>query len=134
MFDLANCFFDSFKKTKSMVALLDERSKRRQHTRDDNDRTDIHSAKGGPVHPSTFSILRMTVTETGFRSLYTGLSASIMRQMTYSLVRLGAYEKMKAHLSKDGPAPASHLFLAAMIAGGLGGMAGNPAGRFGRAM
>ena len=46
MFNLANCFFDSFKKTKSMVALLDERSKRRQHTRDDNDRTNIHSAKG----------------------------------------------------------------------------------------
>ncbi|KAI0719116.1 mitochondrial carrier [Cerioporus squamosus] len=87
----------------------------------------IHSTKGGPVHPSTLSILRMTVTETGFRSLYTGLSASILRQMTYSLVRLGAYEKMKAHLSKDGPAPASHLFLAAMVAGGLGGMAGNPA-------
>ena len=89
----------------------------------------IHSASGGPVHPSTLSILRTTITETGFRSLYTGLSASIMRQMTYSLVRLGAYEKMKAELSKDGPAPASHLFLAAMVAGGLGGMAGNPAGR-----
>ncbi|KAI0735679.1 mitochondrial carrier [Earliella scabrosa] len=87
----------------------------------------IHSASGGPVHPSTLSILRTTITETGFRSLYTGLSASIMRQMTYSLVRLGAYEKMKAELSKDGPAPASHLFLAAMVAGGLGGMAGNPA-------
>ena len=29
-----------------MTALLDERSKRRQHTRDDNDRTDIHSVKG----------------------------------------------------------------------------------------
>lgn len=88
----------------------------------------IHSVPGGPAHPSTLSILRMTVSETGFRSLYTGLSASIMRQMTYSLVRLGAYEKMKAELSKDGPAPASHLFIAAMVAGGLGGMAGNPAG------
>ncbi|RDX56323.1 dicarboxylic acid transporter [Lentinus brumalis] len=87
----------------------------------------IHSTNGGPIRPSTLSILRTTVTETGFRSLYTGLSASVMRQMTYSLVRLGAYEKMKARLSKDGPAPASHLFLAAMVAGGLGGMAGNPA-------
>ncbi|EJF58460.1 mitochondrial carrier [Dichomitus squalens] len=79
------------------------------------------------AHPSTLSILRMTVAETGFKSLYTGLSASLMRQMSYSLVRLGAYEKMKVHLSRDGPAPASHLFLAAMIAGGLGGIAGNPA-------
>ena len=71
----------------------------------------------------------MTIAETGFSSLYTGLSASIMRQMTYSLVRLGAYEQMKAELSKDGPAPASHLFVAAMAAGALGGIAGNPAGK-----
>nr|VWP01084.1 STE12a [Ganoderma boninense] len=77
--------------------------------------------------PSTLSIIRMTVVETGFKSLYTGLSASILRQMSYSLVRLGAYEKMKVHLSRDGPAPTSHLFIAAMVAGGLGGIAGNPA-------
>ena len=67
--------------------------------------------------------------ETGISSLYTGLSASIMRQMSYSLVRLGTYEQMKAELSKDGPAPASHLFIAAMVAGGIGGIAGNPAGK-----
>lgn len=79
--------------------------------------------------PSTLSIIRMTVVEAGFKSLYTGLSASIMRQMSYSLVRLGSYEKMKVHLSKDGQAPASHLFIAAMVAGGLGGIAGNPAGK-----
>lgn len=79
--------------------------------------------------PSTLSIIRMTVVETGFKSLYTGLSASILRQMSYSLVRLGAYEKMKVHLSKDGPAPTTHLFIAAMLAGGLGGVAGNPAGK-----
>ena len=70
----------------------------------------------------------MTVAETGFASLYTGLSAAIMRQMSYSLVRLGTYEQMKAELSKDGPAPASHLFIAAMAAGAVGGIAGNPAG------
>ena len=81
------------------------------------------------THPSTLSILRMTISKTGFKSLYTGLSASVMRQMSYSLVRLGTYEKMKAHLSRDGPAPASHLFLAAMAAGALGGIAGNPAGK-----
>ncbi|KAI0757421.1 mitochondrial carrier [Daedaleopsis nitida] len=87
----------------------------------------VHSTSGAPSRPSTFSILRTTISETGVKSLYTGLTASIMRQMTYSLVRLGTYEKMKAELSKDGQAPASHLFLAAMVAGGLGGMAGNPA-------
>ncbi|KAI9059580.1 dicarboxylic acid transporter [Trametes sanguinea] len=86
----------------------------------------IHPASG-PVHPSTLSIIRMTVRETGVRSLYTGLSASVLRQMTYSLVRLGVYEKMKASMSKDGPAPAGQLLVAAMVAGALGGLAGNPA-------
>ncbi|KAH9927465.1 mitochondrial carrier, partial [Epithele typhae] len=81
----------------------------------------------GSPHPSTLSVLRMTIKESGFSSLYTGLSASVMRQMTYSLVRLGAYEQMKAQLSKDGPAPATHLFFAAMLAGAIGGFAGNPA-------
>ncbi|KAI8983353.1 dicarboxylic acid transporter [Trametes punicea] len=86
----------------------------------------IHSASG-PVHPSTLSVIRMTIRESGFKSLYTGLSASVLRQMTYSLVRLGTYEKMKASLSRDGPASGSQLLLAAMLAGALGGLAGNPA-------
>lgn len=52
-----------------------------------------------------------------------------MRQMSYSLVRLGTYEKMKAQLSKDGQASRAKLLLAACVAGGLGGIAGNPAGK-----
>ncbi|KAI0825231.1 dicarboxylic acid transporter [Trametes gibbosa] len=84
-------------------------------------------SEAGAIRPNTVSILGMTVRETGFRSLYTGLSASVLRQMTYSLVRLGAYEEMKVALSKDGPAPGSHLLVAAMFAGALGGLAGNPA-------
>lgn len=75
-----------------------------------------------------FHVLRSTISDTGFRSLYTGLSAAILRQMTYSMVRFGSYEKMKASLSKNEQASAVELFLAAMIAGGLGGIAGNPAG------
>ena len=67
--------------------------------------------------------------QSGFRSIYAGLSASLMRQMTYSLVRIGAYENLKAKISKNGKPPTAHLLLAAGFAGGLGGMAGNPAGQ-----
>ncbi|KAH9921397.1 dicarboxylic acid transporter [Fomitopsis serialis] len=81
----------------------------------------------GQKQPSTLSVLRMTVAEQGFRSLYTGLTASLLRQMSYSLVRLGSYEEMKARLSEDGPPSSGKLLLAAMAAGGLGGVAGNPA-------
>jgi dicarboxylate transporter 10 len=79
---------------------------------------------------STVSILRASMMQSGFRSIYAGLSASLMRQMTYSLVRIGAYEKLKARISKDGKPPTAHLLLAAGFAGGLGGIAGNPAGQF----
>ncbi|KAL6300263.1 mitochondrial carrier domain-containing protein [Sparassis latifolia] len=77
--------------------------------------------------PSTFSVIRTTVAEGGFRSLYTGLTASLMRQMSYSLIRLGSYESLKARLSQHGHASTGQLLLAAMLAGGMGGVAGNPA-------
>ncbi|KAF9473187.1 dicarboxylic acid transporter [Pholiota conissans] len=81
----------------------------------------------GTKHPSTISIIRTSISQSGFRTLYVGLSASLMRQMSYSLVRLGSYEKMKTRLSRDGNASTGRLLLAACIAGGLGGVAGNPA-------
>lgn len=37
---------------------------------------------------------------------------------------------MKAHLSPDGKASTGKLLAAACVAGGLGGVAGNPAGEF----
>ncbi|KAI0028280.1 dicarboxylic acid transporter [Vararia minispora EC-137] len=84
------------------------------------------SPSGKPV--SIFHVFRMTFAESGIRALYQGLTASIFRQMTYSLVRLGSYESIKYHLSADGGRPSSgKLLLAAMAAGGLGGVAGNPA-------
>lgn len=82
----------------------------------------------GSKRPSTVSVMRTSISQSGLKSLYAGLSASLMRQMSYSMVRLGVYEKIKLHLSKDGPPSNINLLLAAIIAGGLGGIAGNPAG------
>lgn len=82
----------------------------------------------GSQRPSMISVVRTSISQSGFRSLYTGLTASLMRQMSYSLVRLGSYEKMKEHLSRDGRPSALQLLAAASLAGGLGGIAGNPAG------
>ena len=78
--------------------------------------------------PSTLAVISTSISQSGFKSLYTGLSASLMRQMSYSMVRLGVYEKMKSQLSKDGAPSNVNLLLAAILAGGLGGIAGNPAG------
>lgn len=80
--------------------------------------------RAGSNH-SAFSMIRASVTGSGICSLYTGLTASLLRQMTYSLVRLGSYEEIKRRLSEKSTA---NLILAASVAGGLGGIAGNPAG------
>lgn len=80
------------------------------------------------TRPSTISVIRSSIAQSGFRSLYTGLSASILRQMTYSLVRLGSYEEMKKRLKDTGHTSTLNLLLVASLAGGVGGVAGNPAG------
>jgi len=87
----------------------------------------IQVAPGGRT-PNTFSVIYQSVVKNGFRSLYAGLSASLLRQMSYSMVRLGAYENLKGRLSKDGTPSTTNLILAAAFAGALGGIAGNPAG------
>lgn len=71
--------------------------------------------------------IRASLSENGLRSIYTGLSASLLRQMTYSLVRIGSYEDMKRRMSENGKPSTGKLLLAASVAGGLGGVAGNPA-------
>lgn len=49
--------------------------------------------------------------------------------MTYSLTRFGVYDALKQKLTRPGEAslPAWKMALAASVAGGLGGIAGNPA-------
>jgi dicarboxylate transporter 10 len=85
--------------------------------------------KEGSTRPSTFAVVRYSIAKDGFRSLYTGLSASLLRQMTYSLVRIGSYEEMKRRMTQNGSSSTGKLLLVAGVAGGLGGIAGNPAGK-----
>ncbi|KAL9934224.1 hypothetical protein V8E36_006680 [Tilletia maclaganii] len=66
-------------------------------------------------------------------ALYTGLSASLARQFSYSLVRFGAYDALKERLAsveeregKKGMGVGTSV-LCASLAGAAGGIAGNPA-------
>jgi len=70
------------------------------------------------------TFLRIVRTD-GFPTFYNGISASLVRQLTYSTVRFGMYEEMK---HKAGPNP-SFAFLSAIAAssGFVGGLAGNSA-------
>ncbi|NXD41735.1 DIC protein, partial [Copsychus sechellarum] len=65
----------------------------------------------------------------GFLALYNGLSASLCRQMTYSLTRFGIYESAKKHLGQggQGPPPFYQKVLVAAAGGLAGGFVGTPA-------
>ncbi|NWI40599.1 DIC protein, partial [Picathartes gymnocephalus] len=65
----------------------------------------------------------------GFLALYNGLSASLCRQMTYSLTRFGIYETAKNHLgrSNQGPPPFYQKVLLGAAGGFTGGFVGTPA-------
>jgi len=93
------------------------------------DLTKVRMQTLGPSVPrsSMLATIRTSLSENGLRSIYTGLSASLLRQMTYSLVRIGSYEEMKRRMSENRNPSVGKLLLAASVAGGLGGIAGNPA-------
>ncbi|KAL7057624.1 hypothetical protein AAHC03_017123 [Spirometra sp. Aus1] len=61
----------------------------------------------------------------GFFALYNGLSASLLRQLTYSMTRFGIYETYKTNLGRKMTFAESAGV--AMISGFAGGVVGNPA-------
>ncbi|WVQ83311.1 hypothetical protein IAT38_005450 [Cryptococcus sp. DSM 104549] len=73
--------------------------------------------------------VRTVLAQDGVRGLYTGLTASVFRQMTYSVTRLGAYDMLKSTMSNGGTKKLTtgDMVICASTAGALGGLAGNPA-------
>jgi dicarboxylate transporter 10 len=69
------------------------------------------------------------VKHNGFLGLYSGLSASLLRQISYSTTRFGIYEELKARVTKpDGPPPSFTTLIAlASVSGFIGGISGNAA-------
>ncbi|KAI0162757.1 putative dicarboxylate carrier protein [Pestalotiopsis sp. NC0098] len=64
----------------------------------------------------------------GILGLYSGLSASLLRQMTYSTVRFGVYEELKQRYTPEGQKPSLPLLIGLSLASGfLGGISGNAA-------
>ncbi|KAL2179824.1 mitochondrial carrier domain-containing protein [Thermothelomyces heterothallicus CBS 202.75] len=76
------------------------------------------------------------VKHNGFRGLYNGLSASLLRQITYSTTRFGIYEELKSRFpsrrtdpatGKPKPPSLATLIAMASASGFVGGIAGNAA-------
>ncbi|KAK4046521.1 hypothetical protein OIO90_006533 [Microbotryomycetes sp. JL221] len=88
------------------------------------------SRRTAPTRLATHTDITLMYQTTGLRrGAYAGLSASILRQMTYSLTRFGVYDHLKQKLATptEPTLPAWKMAVAASVAGGLGGIAGNPA-------
>lgn len=74
------------------------------------------------------SMVYQIITKEGFFKIYSGLSASLLRQATYSTARFGIYEYLKESYTEKykRTAPTSVLLPMSMLAGALGGLVGNP--------
>lgn len=72
--------------------------------------------------------IKKTVAANGVRGLYDGLTGTLLRQMTYSMMRFAVYDEAKKFVHPGpGPPPAWKMALAGSIAGGVAGVLGNPA-------
>lgn len=77
---------------------------------------------------SLVSMVYQIIRNEGFLKIYSGLTASLLRQATYSTVRFGAYEYMKeSYQEKYDKMPTTAVLLPmSMLSGALGGLVGNP--------
>ncbi|KAF2404861.1 mitochondrial carrier [Trichodelitschia bisporula] len=70
-------------------------------------------------------MFRHIVVSDGLKGLYSGLSASLLRQLTYSTTRFGIYETLKNRSTTAPTLPA--LIAMGLTSGFIGGIAGTPA-------
>uniref|UniRef100_A0A0D6R017 Uncharacterized protein n=1 Tax=Araucaria cunninghamii TaxID=56994 RepID=A0A0D6R017_ARACU len=86
----------------------------------------VSKARAGPIAV----LLRVVETE-GPLALFSGVSATMLRQLLYSTTRMGLYEifkdKWRDPGSKPGNLPLVKKIVAGLVAGGVGAAIGNPA-------
>jgi len=87
------------------------------------------SGEGGTTaikNPVTMA--KLIYKEEGIASFYKGLSAGLLRQVTYGVARLGIFRTVSDQLKEPGkPATFKTSIIAGLVAGGLGSMLGTPA-------
>lgn len=83
----------------------------------------------GKVNANPISIASKIVREEGVMMLYRGLSAGLLRQLTYGTARLGIFNTMQAKLEdpKTKKLSFTNSLAASIVAGGIGALIGTPA-------
>ncbi|KAJ8771216.1 hypothetical protein K2173_026044 [Erythroxylum novogranatense] len=97
--------------------------------------TNVHVPQPSPGHSTTVQRVGFTtvgvriVQQEGVAALFSGLSATVLRQTLYSTTRMGLYDMMKQKWTNPNTKvmPLSSKITAALIAGGIGAAVGNPA-------
>lgn len=84
------------------------------------------------VAPSPLTVVRDVLARGKFFDFYTGLSAAMLRQALYATARLGLFETFHSRLQKRANEQRRQVIfaeraVAAMMAGGLAALVGNPA-------
>lgn len=91
----------------------------------------IQLQEGGNVVRNPVVMAKNIIAKDGFLSLYNGLSAGILRQMTYGLTRLGIFRTLTARVTPQGGTAADIPFMTklacSLTAGGIGAFIGTPA-------
>lgn len=97
--------------------------------------TGSHGAFHAPPHPHApprvglVSVGMRIVQQDGVAALFSGVSATVLRQTLYSTTRMGLYDMLKKKWSDPttGNMPLVQKIAAGLIAGGIGAAVGNPA-------
>lgn len=91
----------------------------------------IQLQEGGTVVRNPLIMARTIIGRDGILSFYNGLSAGLLRQMTYGLTRLGLFRTLtKKFTPKNGieaDIPFTTKLICSLFAGGIGALIGTPA-------
>jgi solute carrier family 25 oxoglutarate transporter 11 len=84
----------------------------------------------GKVNANPISIASSIIKNEGVGMLYRGLSAALLRQLTYGTTRLGVFQTLQAKLNKPDSTPSDlwqNKVISSLCAGGFGALVGTPA-------
>jgi len=87
------------------------------------------SGEGGTVAiKNPLTMAKLIAKEEGLMAFYSGLSAGLLRQVTYGMARLGIFRTVSDKLKEPGkPVSFQTSIIAGLTAGGFGSMLGTPA-------
>ncbi|KAM7259792.1 hypothetical protein ACFE04_015533 [Oxalis oulophora] len=89
----------------------------------------VHVAPPPPLRAGLISVGHKILTNEGIAALFSGVSATVLRQTLYSTTRMGLYDILKQKWTDEDTNnfPLSRKITAGLLAGGIGAAVGNPA-------